>query len=291
MADRAPTIPGPDRDPRKPATPLPPGSCDCHAHVFGPQSRYPYAANAQYIPPDATVDDYIRMLTTIGASRAVIVQASVYANDHAAMLDAMRSGRFAFRGVAVVPASVSDRELEDLHAAGVRGVRCNLMSTTPGGTSLDEAPKLAQRIRALGWHLQFYLDINRVADVEDRIAALPVPVIIDHFGHVHAADGTEAPGARRLLALLSRENVWAKLIGAYRISERPPMFPDVTPIARAMVAVAPDRLVWGTDWPHPNAKYVPNCGDLAQMAAEWAPDEAVRRKILVENPARLYQFT
>lgn len=287
--ERAPTFPPPDRNTRKPTVPLPAGSCDCHAHVFGPQNLYPYLPDAGYIMPVASTEDYIEMLTTIGCSRAVIVQPSVYGNDHRATLDAVRSGKFAFRAVAVPSSTASDKDLEDMHASGVRGIRVNLASLTKGLTIAD-VPRLADRIKGMGWHLQFYVDINKITDLEAHVGDLPVNVVIDHFGLSRPAEGVQGAGFQRLLNLLRRDNVWAKLIGPYRISDQVPRFPDVTPLARAMVAVAPDRLVWGTDWPHPNDKHTPNCGDLADMVADWIPDEAVRRRILVENPVRLYDF-
>jgi|ERR1043166_2909168 predicted TIM-barrel fold metal-dependent hydrolase len=287
---REPTIPGPDANTRKPRFLMPPGSCDCHAHVFGPQSRYPYAANAAYIPPDATEQDFIRMLTTIGYTRAVIVQASVYGTDHRAMLDAMRSGLFQFAGVAVIPEDISDKELEDMHSAGVRGVRINLASKTPG-LGIESVPRLAQRLKPLGWHLQFYLDIDKMPDVEQRLGNLPVDIVLDHFGHVDCSKGVDAPGFQTLLRLLQRDHCWAKLIGPYRVSTQAPLFPDVTPFAHAMLKIAPDRLVWGTDWPHPNMKRMPNDGDLADMLLDWIPDESLRGRVLVDNPARLYGFT
>ena len=287
--ERAPTFPPPDRNTRQPKVPLPAGSCDCHAHVFGPQSLYPYLPDAAYIMPVASTDNYIEMLTTIGCSRAVIVQPSVYGNDHRSTLDAVRSGKFAFRAVAVPSPTASDKDLEDMHASGVRGIRVNLASLTKGLTIAD-VPRLADRIKGMGWPLQFYVDINKITDLEAHIEDLPVNVVIDHFGLSRPAEGVQGVGFQRLLNLLRRENVWAKLIGPYRISDQVPLFPDVSPLARAMVAVAADRLVWGTDWPHPNDKHTPNCGDLADMVSDWIPDEAIRRQVLVENPARLYDF-
>jgi predicted TIM-barrel fold metal-dependent hydrolase len=288
---RAVTLPGPDNDTRTPHWKLPAGSCDCHAHVFGPQTRFPYIPSAAYIPPDASAEDYARMLRTIGCQRAVLVQPSVYGTDNSAMVAALRSGVFEFRGLAVVDEDVSDRELEDMHAAGVRGVRLNLASETPGLT-LAHAPRLAARIKALGWHLQFFMDLRKMTDAEDRLASLDIDIVIDHFGRVRADDGLDAPGFQTLLKLLQRENVWAKLIGPYFLSDRVPDFPDVTPFARAVVAAAPDRVVWGTDWPHPAARgnLMPNDGVLADLIPEWIPDEGQRKKVLVENPARLYGF-
>jgi predicted TIM-barrel fold metal-dependent hydrolase len=289
-AVRSPTIPGPDPDTRQPKLRLPPGACDCHAHVFGPQSRYPYLPNAGYIPPDALPGDYVRMLRTLGCERAVLVQPSVYGTDNTAMLDAMRSGVFSFRGVAVVDENISDRELEDLHRAGVRGARINLASATPGLT-LEQAPRLAPRLKALGWHLQFFVDLGKVPDIENRLGKLDIDIVIDHFGRVRAADGVDAPPFRTLLRLLQRRNFWAKLIGPYFLSDKTPDFPDVTPFARAVVAAAPDRVVWGTDWPHPSAHgLTPNDGVLADTLPDWIPDEAQRNKVLVTNAARLYGF-
>jgi predicted TIM-barrel fold metal-dependent hydrolase len=288
---RAVTLPGPDTDTRAPHWKLPAGSCDCHAHVFGPQTRFPYIPSAAYIPPDASAEDYACMLRTIGCERGVLVQPSVYGTDNSAMVAALCARVFEFRGVAVVDEDVSDRELEDMHAAGVRGVRLNLASETPGLT-LAQAPRLAARVKALGWHLQFFMDLRKMTDAEDRLGSLDVDIVIDHFGRVRAEDGVDAPGFQTLVRLLQRENVWAKLIGPYFLSDRVPNFPDVTPFARAVVAAAPDRVVWGTDWPHPAARgnLMPNDGVLADLIPGWIPDEGQRKKVLVENPARLYGF-
>lgn len=287
---RPPTIPGADPDTRKPKLKLPPGACDCHAHVFGPQSRYPFLPHAGYIAPDALPGDYVRMLKTIGCDRAVLVQPSVYGADHSAMLDAMRAGVFPFRGVAVIDENVTDRELEDMHSAGVRGVRINLAAVTPGLT-LAQAPRLAGRLKDLGWHLQFFIDFKKTPDVEEHLSKLPIAIVLDHFGRVNAKDGVDAPPFQALLRLLRRDNCWAKLMGVYFVSEKAPEFPDVTALARAVVATAPDRTVWATDWPHPmGLNRMPNDGDLADMIADWIPDEALRKKVLVDNPARLYGF-
>ncbi len=290
LPSEASTIPGPDPRTRTPRVKFPPGACDCHAHVFGPQSRFPYLPNAAYIPPDALPSDYVRMLRTIGCERAVLVQPSIYGTDNSAMLDAMRSGIFPFRGVVVIDTGISDRELEDMHSTGVRGVRINIASTTPGLT-LDAAWRLAPRLKALGWHLQFFLDIRMMPDVEERLGKLPIDIVIDHFGRVRAADGLDAPPFQALLKLLRRGNCWAKIMGPYFLSDRKPDFPDVTPFARAVVAAAPDRVVWGTDWPHPSGRdLMPNDGTLADLLVDWIPDEAVRKKVLVDNAARLYGF-
>jgi predicted TIM-barrel fold metal-dependent hydrolase len=219
----------------------------------------------------------------------VLVQPSVYGTDNSCMVAAMQSAAFNFRGVAVVAEDVSDAELKTLHEAGTRGVRINVASK-PTGLTMDQAPRLAARIKPLGWHLQFFMRIGQSPSFERDIGRLPVVCVIDHFGHVHAADGVQSAEFQTLLRLAHLEHVWFKLIGPYRISKQWPLYPDVAPLAQALVAAAPDRCVWGTDWPHPNAAYMPNDGDLADAIAAWLPDAAIRQKVLVENPARLYDF-
>ena len=286
---RPAAISGPDPDTRRPRVQFPEGACDCHAHVFGPPDRFPLVPNAAYIPPAASPQDYARMLSAIGCQRAVLVQPSIYGTNNRCMVAAMNSGVFDFRGVAVIEETAGDAELEALHRAGVRGVRINVASKTAGLT-LDQAPRLAARVKGLGWHLQFFLRIGESPAFEEQIARLPVPCVIDHFAHVQAAEGVQSPGFQALLRLVRLEHVWFKLIGPYRISTRWPLYPDVAPLARALVAAAPDRCVWGTDWPHPNAAHMPNDGDLADALGEWFPDAAVRHALLVQNPARLYGF-
>jgi len=285
-----PHIPGPDPHTRKPDLRFPVGACDCHAHVFGPRPQYPLAPGHGYVPPVADTDDFVRMLTTIGCERAVIVQPSIYGTDHRCTLDALRSGKFQFRGVAVIDESFTDSALEELHQAGIRGVRLNLKSR--GSTAaLESAPRLADRIKARGWHLQFYMDVRAIdaADI-DGLMGLPVDIVIDHFGHIDVADGLQAPAFQSLLLLARHDSCWFKLIGPYRISRQGPLFADVTPFAQALLAAAPDRCVWGTDWPHPNTDFMPNDGDLADRVAAWIPDPGLRQRVLVDNPARLYGF-
>lgn len=287
---RAPTIAPPDPNTRTPMVKFPPGACDCHAHVFGPQSRYPFARNAAYIAPDSPTETYVRMLKTIGCERAVIVQPSVYGTDNSATVDALRSGLLTFRGVAVVRPNIADRELQSLHDAGVRGIRVNLSSATPGMT-LEQAQRLAPRLKAMGWHIQFFLDLKTMPEACERLGTLDITIVIDHFGRVSAQEGPGGAAFKRLLSLVRREHCWAKLIGPYFLSSRRPLFPDVAPLAQALVAAAPDRVVWGTDWPHPSPHgAMPNDGDLADMLATWVPDDALRKRILVDNPERLYDF-
>jgi predicted TIM-barrel fold metal-dependent hydrolase len=206
------------------------------------------------------------------------------------MLDALRSGLFQFRGVAVVRPDITDSELQSYNEAGVRGIRVNLSSATPGMT-LDEACRMAPRLKALGWHIQFFLDLKAMADAEEKLGTLDITIVIDHFGRVNAQEGVQGEAFQRLLRLVRRPNCWAKLIGPYFLSSERPYFPDVAPLARAIVAAAPDRVVWGTDWPHPSPHgAMPNDGDLADMLGDWVPDDAQRKRVLVDNPARLYGF-
>jgi predicted TIM-barrel fold metal-dependent hydrolase len=196
-----------------------------------------------------------------------------------------------FRMVAVVDPAVPRAELERLHAAGVRGVRFNIV--TRGGIAIEGLQTMAARLKPLGWHIQLFAEAETIARLEPEIAALPVPVVIDHMGHVTTDLGLEHPGFQALLRLLGGGNAWVKLSGAYRTSRQPSApFSDVVPYAQALIAAGPERCVWGSDWPHPmvNDRPMPNDGDLADLVTDWAPDETQRRRILVDNPARLYGF-
>jgi 2-pyrone-4,6-dicarboxylate lactonase len=289
-AVRAPDIPAPARDPRPPKVPFPAGACDCHAHIFGPQDRYPLLPKTHFVPHENPLADYVRMLGILGCVRGVLVQPSVYGTDNSLITEALQSRAFDLRAVAVVAADITDRELEALHADGFRGIRINTASATPG-LKLADAPKLAARIKPLGWHLQFFVNLRDMPQMEAELARLPIDIVIDHFARIATADGLNAPPYQALLRLLRRDNCWAKLMGPYFISDAFPHYPDIAPFARGMIAAAPDRVVWGSDWPHPSARAkMPDEGDLADMLAEWAPDAAQYKKILVENPRRLYGF-
>jgi len=289
-AIRTPDIPPPVADPHPPAWPFPPGACDCHAHVFGPQSRYPLLPRTHFVPHEAPLPAYLRMLSTLGCTRGVLVQPSVYGTDNTLIAEALESKAFDLRAVAVVPADISDRALEQMHAQGFRGIRINTASGTPG-LRIEDAPRLAERIRPLGWHLQFYLDLRTMPQIEQALEALDIDIVIDHFARISTAQGLQSGAYQALLRLLARDNVWAKLMGPYFVSDALPLYPDVVPFARGMIETAPDRVVWGSDWPHPSAREkMPDDGDLADMLGEWAPDAAVRRRILVDNPRRLYGF-
>ena len=290
-AIRKPDIPPPAANPHPPKFKFPAGACDCHAHIFGPQERYPLLPKTHFVPHVNPLPDYLRHLRNLGCERGVLVQPSVYGTDNALITEALQAKSFDLRAVAVVAADISDRDLEKLHAAGYRGIRINTASATPG-LKLADAPKLAARIKPLGWHLQFYIDLRVTPQIEQELAALDIDIVIDHFARIATAEGLDAPAYQALLRLLRRDNCWAKLMGPYFISDAVPHYPDITPFARGMIAAAPERVVWGSDWPHPSAREkMPDDGDLADMLFEWAPDEAQRKKILVDNPRRLYGFS
>lgn len=284
-----PTIPGPDPDTRRPKIKLPPGACDCHAHIFGPQARYRYDPKRRYTPPDAPISDYLRMLRTLGIERAVLVQPSVYMTDNSALLDALRETDFPLRGVAVVTDNVTDRELQAMHALGVRGLRLNLRFEA--GVPPETAPRLAARIAPLGWHLQFRINPGDFVNVEPMLERLPVDIVIDHMGQVPVAEGVSGRSFQIILKLVRSGRCWVKLSAPMRMSQQEFPYADVVSFAWALVAAAPERMVWATDWPHTTiTKKMPNDGDLCDLLADWIPDPAARKKVLVDNPAKLYGF-
>jgi predicted TIM-barrel fold metal-dependent hydrolase len=285
----APTIPGPIAQTRKPKFALPRGSCDCHAHLFGPQAKYAYAADRRYTPPDATADDYIKMLRTIGVDRAVLVQPSVYMTDNSVILDALAENKFPFRAVAVVNDAVTDDELARMHRLGVRGLRLNLRNNN--GAPAEIAPLLAARIAPFGWHLQFRINAGDFAGIGAMLRTLPVDFVIDHMGQVPITDGVNGRAFGAILELTQGGRCWVKLSAPMRMSALEYPYTDVTPLVHALVAAAPERMLWASDWPHTTlTNAMPNDGDLVDLLPEWIADAATRRKILVDNPAQLYGF-
>lgn len=266
----------------------PPLGCDCHFHIFGPYDRFPLDPGRHYDPQAALIRAYERVARALGLTRMVVVQPSVYGTDNRCTLDAAtRFGLDRARVIAVVDPSISDAALRALHDGGTRGLRFNLVSGN--GAPLEALEAMARRIAPFGWHLQLYTSGAVLAEIAPRLATLPVEVVIDHMGGVRASEGTDAPGFQALLRLLGSGRAWVKLCG-YRISAGPP-FADVAPFAAALLAVAPERCVWGTDWPHPSlTAWMPEDGALFDLLGTWAPDDATRRRVLVDNPARLYGF-
>jgi predicted TIM-barrel fold metal-dependent hydrolase len=283
---------------------VPAGACDCHTHVFGAADRFPYDPARRYTPGDASVEDLLAHQRVLHFDRVVIVQPSPYGTDNACTVDALRRIGPAARGVAVIGPETSDAALREMHEAGVRGVRLNLH--TAGQNDVEGARRLVAetgaRVAPLGWHVQSYTELEVVAALHDDILALPVPFVIDHFGRALAAKGTGQPGFDRLLSLLRSGKAWLKISGAHRVSDAPDCA-DLAPIARALIAATPERIVWGSDWPHPGGGrgrygitevepfYPEDDGRGLNRVAEWTDrDPALLRRILVDNPARLYQF-
>jgi 2-pyrone-4,6-dicarboxylate lactonase len=291
-------IPGcpPPREPTRPKVPPPALACDTHAHVFGPADRFPYADDRSYTPPDAPLEKYLRMLDTVGFARGVLVQGSAHGRDNAAMLDALARQPGRLRGVAVADADVAPAELRRWHAGGVRGLRFNHFFRGGslhyrGGVPLDAAKALAPVMAELGWHLQLWIDVKDLPETIPVLKAIGRPVVIDHMGRTDAGAGTATPGFQSLLRLLGDGGCWVKVSGAHRLSRRAPDYPDARPFHEALVRANPDRLVWGSDWPHPRIEgEMPDAGRLFELFQEWTPDEETRRRILVDNPARLYDF-
>ena len=284
----------PERNPRRPGIVLPQGSIDTHVHVFEP--GYRLSAGRGYTPPYSTLEDLKQLHATLGIERVVFTQPSVYGTDNSAILDAMAAlnsdnpGRA--RCVVALDMKIADDEIAALDACGVRGVRLNTDNQGGMPIRMDEIPELAARIRPFGWHIEFLFPGKDILELMPVFTALKVPMSIAHFAYQPATAGVKAPGWRALVELARRGNTWVKISGANRVSATDlPPYDDVKPMAEALVEAAPERIMWGTDWPHPN-KYVanPNDGDLVDAFGDWVSDEAMRRRIMVETPAAFYRF-
>ena len=283
-----PACPGFDPHPRTPRITLPPLTCDTHHHVFGPYARYPLQPVRSYTPPEATLEDYVRMCRAVGIERSVLVHPSIYGTELSSLIDTLETCRSWMRGVAVIDDTFDDAALARLDRAGVRGVRFNVLFK--GGTPLAQARVIGERIRRFGWHVQLLIDVSDHPALYDDWKDFPVPVVVDHMGHMAVTRGVAARGFQGLLRLLREGRCWVKLSGAYRISSAGHPYADALPFVRALVEANPERLVWGTDWPHPSVATMPNDGDLVDLVADWLPDAALRERVLVHNPARLYGF-
>jgi len=273
---------------RKPKFQLPPGSCDAHCHVFGPGARFPYAPDRRYTPEDAPKETLAALHAHLGIQRAVIVQASCHGRDNRAMLDAIASAPDRYRGVALPDDSFSDKDFEALHRGGVRGVRFNFVSHLGGAPDLDVMHRVLDRVKGLGWHVVLHLDAPNIIPLSEMMRALPLPFVIDHMGRVPAAAGVTQLPLLALLELAKDERCWIKLCGAERISMPP--YEEAIPIANIIIEATPDRVLWGTDFPHPNATHEADEADLVDLIPRFAPDATLQRKLLVDNPARLYDF-
>jgi 2-pyrone-4,6-dicarboxylate lactonase len=288
----APLCQAPDANLRSSKIVLPEGATDCHAHICGPASVYPYWSERIYTPPDALLPTYRNLLQSLGVSRAVIVQPSVYADDNRALLDVLATDLVNLRGVAVAKASISDNELERWHAAGVRGLRCNIvdLASAKGSLPIAELRELAQRIAPLSWHLELLMHVNEFSDLQVQLGDLPVDLVFGHFGYLPCWLGVADRGFQNLLAMLREGTAWVKFTGPYRISGLP-SYSDVSALAHALVGANPKRLLWGTDWPHVMVKgQMPNDADLCDLLGDWISDFEVLNQVLVRNPAALYGF-
>jgi 2-pyrone-4,6-dicarboxylate lactonase len=287
-----PTIPPPHPAPHAPTTFTPPAlACDAHCHIFGPAHRFPFAEDRTYTPPDAGFERFIALQQRLGLSRAVFVQATCHGTDNSAMVDAIRRGGGRFAGVAMIDESFTDGDIGALHDAGVRGTRFNFVAHLGGAPDLEAFWRIVHRVTPFGWNVVLHFDATDLPNHAELLDRMPVPYIIDHMARVDARAGLDQEPFRHLLSLLDDERAWVKISGAERLTAggQPP-YDDVVPFARALVAVAPERVLWGTDWPHPNVRHVPDDGDLVDLLAAIAPDDETRRRILVTNPERLYDF-
>lgn len=274
---------------RRPNFVLPPGTCDTHVHIWGPFDRYPVARGAPYTPPERNRGDLVALHGRLGVQRAVIVQTTVYKSDNRAMLDAIAASDGAWRGVALVDETFGDAEYKALHEGGVRGVRFGFVKHLGGVPDLGLVRRTADRIAEMGWHLVLHLDAGNIPDFEELLRSFTLPVVIDHMGRVPVQDGLDQVPVRILLDLLKAPNRWVKVSGSERISAAGPPFRDAIPFARRLIEVAPDRTLWGTDWPHPNVRWEPDEADLVDLLPAFG-DAAALQRVLVDNPARLYGF-
>ena len=288
--DRAPLCAGPDPHPRSARRfKVPARAVDTHAHVIGLPPRYPLVAERSYTAPEASPAAYLAMLDATHMAHGVLVQPSVHGTDNRLLTDTMRAAKGRLRGICVVSPDVSERELAELAGAHIVGCRLNVLFG--GGIGLDAIDTLARKVKPFGWHLQLLMDVRAIAPIAGSLAKLPVPWVIDHLGYVPANEALKHPGFQTMLKLLRDGDGWVKLSGAYRVSVTGAPYADTIPMAQALVAARPDRLVWGSDWPHVSHKgLMPDVGNLLDLLADWVGDAAMRDRMLVDNAHRLYGF-
>jgi 2-pyrone-4,6-dicarboxylate lactonase len=286
------TIPPPHPNPHSPRLFTPPvNATDAHCHIFGPADKFPFSDDRTYTPPDSGIDDFLVLQERLGLSRAVFVQASCHGTDNSAMVDAIIRGKGRFAGVAMIDESFSDADIQKLHDVGVRGTRFNFVAHLGGAPEMDEYWRIVERVARFGWHIVLHFDAKDLPSHVEMLDKMPVPYVIDHMARIDAKAGLEQEPFQQLLELMGDERAWVKISGAERqTADGTPPYDDVVPYAQALVAAAPERILWGSDWPHPNVRATPDDGDLIDFVAQVAPDEATRQKILVTNPERLYDF-
>jgi predicted TIM-barrel fold metal-dependent hydrolase len=293
----------------QPATPvnfdIPAHACDCHTHIHGDPEKFPFFAGRVYTPEPASPEQMAALHQALHIERVVIVTPSVYGPDNSATLFGIKARGASARGVAVIDDNTPETDLDAMNEAGIRGIRLNLATGGVSDPNVGRQRMAAaiERVKSRNWHIQMFTNLAMIAAIKDLVAASPVPVVFDHFGGAQGALGPEQPGFAELLALVRSGHAYVKISGAYRASTLAPDYTDVIPLARALIAANADRIIWGTDWPHPNSTTPPgrkptevtpllqiDDGRLLNQLAVWAPDAAIRNRILVDNPARLYGF-
>jgi predicted TIM-barrel fold metal-dependent hydrolase len=273
---------------RKPAFKLPPLATDAHCHVFGPGNVFPYAPNRRYTPEDAPKEMLKALHDHLGITRAVIVQASCHGSDNRAMLDALAWQPELYRGVAIIDGETPPTQIPVMHRAGVRGARFNFVKHLGGSPDMTVFENVLRRIKPLGWHVVLHVDAPDIIPLSDMMRKLTLPFVIDHMGRVPAKDGVDQKPLEALLDLAKLDRCWIKVSGSERI-DMPP-YDKAVPIARKIVEACPDRVLWGTDFPHPNPTHEADEADLVDLLPKIAPDETLQKKLLVDNPARLYIY-
>jgi predicted TIM-barrel fold metal-dependent hydrolase len=293
----------------QPSTPVnfdvPAGACDCHTHIHGDPEKFPFFAGRVYTPEPASPEEMSALHKALQIERVVIVTPSVYGTDNSATLFGMKARGTTARGVAVIDEKTPDADLDAMNQAGIRGIRLNLAT---GGVNDPKVGRprfqaAVERVKDRNWHVQLFTSLAMISAIKDLVAASPVPVVFDHFGGAQGELGVDQPGFADLVELVRSGKAYVKISGAYRASKRTPDYPDAAPLARALIAANSDRIVWGTDWPHPDSSTRPDRkptelsplyqiddGRLLNQLPVWASDAAIRQKILVDNPARLYGF-
>ncbi len=291
----------------QPSTPVnfdvPAGAVDTHTHIHGDPAKFPFFAGRTYTPEPASPEEMAALHKALHIQRVVIVTPSVYGPDNSATLFGMKARGNDARGVAVIDDKTTDSDLDALDKAGIRGIRINLATSgvTDPNIGRTRLQKAIERMKSRGWHIQVYADAPVVAAVKDIVATAPMPIVFDHFGGAVADLGLEQPGFADLLALVKSGKAYVKISGAYRVSKNGPDYADAAPFAKALIAANSDRIIWGSDWPHPNSSsgkpameltplYQIDDGRLFNQLPVWAPDAAIRKKILVDNPVKLYGF-
>lgn len=293
----------------QPATPVnfevPAGACDCHTHIHGDPEKFPFAPGRAYTPETALPEEMVALHKALHMQRVVIVTPSVYGTDNSTTLHGMKARGANARGVVVIDDKTTESDLDGMALAGVRGIRLNLYTAGVSDPSIvrQRLQTTAERAKTRNWHVQIFTNLAMISTIKDLVTASPVPVVFDHFGYARAELGPQQPGFADLVGLVWSGKAYVKVSGAYRVSRLAPDYPDVVPLARALIAANPERVIWGTDWPHPDGVVPPgrkptdvtpllqiDDGRLLNQLAVWVPDSKIREQILVNNPARLYGF-